>query len=175
MQMPLQGLDVDPVKGDATIMSLGETVPIIMTSYMNVLVDKSTPEAPIRQPGKNKVVAFINRKCNTEDAVSIMKEWAESGAFAWEGMISYPLPRESGLENQSWWVPAIKGVVESVTTSKNGQQIAIVYIMSKKLMVGDKLIMGHGVRFTVGELVPFKDMPWSSTSPPARRCVQTCL
>ncbi|RYP05280.1 hypothetical protein DL765_009889 [Monosporascus sp. GIB2] len=51
IQMATQGLGLHPVKGDAAIVSLGETKPLVVTSTRN-----------------------------TEDTVSIMKEWAESGA-----------------------------------------------------------------------------------------------
>ncbi|RYP52807.1 hypothetical protein DL768_002056 [Monosporascus sp. mg162] len=76
------GLGLHPVKGDAAIVSLGETKPLVVTSYMDALLWTSTPECRITTPGKNVVVAFINRTRNTEDTVSIIKEWAESGAFA---------------------------------------------------------------------------------------------
>ncbi|GKT67215.1 hypothetical protein ColTof4_13602 [Colletotrichum tofieldiae] len=88
MQMALQGFGLDPVKSDDTIVSLGETKPVIRTQYMEVLMENPTDGAPFRTPGKNTVVAFINRKCIVEDAVSSVKEWAESGAFEWEGPIS---------------------------------------------------------------------------------------
>ncbi|KAI1291210.1 hypothetical protein F5Y03DRAFT_400881 [Xylaria venustula] len=166
IQMGTQGLGLHPVKGDATIMSLGESSPIVVTSYMNALLNTSSDECRITTPGKNAVMAFINRTCNTEDAVSIMMEWATSGAFAWHSFISFPLPKDSGvirpgmiLKNQNWWVPATEGVVISVTTSKSGDQIANVYMIVKELKIGDKIMMGHGIKFTVGELIPYKDMP----------------
>lgn len=42
MQMELQGLGLDPVKDDTTIISLGETRPVVPTQDMNVLMNNST-------------------------------------------------------------------------------------------------------------------------------------
>lgn len=166
IQMAIQGLGLHPVKGDATIVSLGETKPLVVTEHMDALMRYSTPSHRITTPGKNAVIAFINRTRNTEDAVSVMKEWAQSGAFAWFGYISFPLPKDCGvvkpglmLDKQPWWVPATQGVVVSVTTSKSGDAIANVCMLVKELLVGDKLMLGHGIKFTVGELIPYKDMP----------------
>ncbi|KAL7900224.1 hypothetical protein HDV64DRAFT_290802 [Trichoderma sp. TUCIM 5745] len=52
-----------------------------------------------------------------------------------------------------------EGVVVDVRMSKVGDPIAVVWVASKELKVEDKLGTAHGLKFTVGEIVPYKDMP----------------
>ena len=40
--------------------------------------------------------------------------------------------------------------------SKDGDSIAVVYLVCMRLMVAEKLATYHGLKFTVGELVPYK-------------------
>lgn len=42
--------------------------------------------------------------------------------------------------------------------SKAGDQIAVFYVASKGLVVGDKLAMAHGIKFTVSEILPHDKM-----------------
>ncbi|KAI4179327.1 MAG: hypothetical protein LQ346_007224 [Caloplaca aetnensis] len=129
-----------------------------------------TSDYRIVVPGKNMVTAFINRSLNSEDACSVSKEFADSDAFAWSGYIDYPLPSGCGavgcgtvLESETWWKPAMKGLVTRVFMNKNGGLNATVQIYCKELKIGDKigdkLATWHGIKFTVGELIPYKDMP----------------
>ncbi len=90
IQMTMQGMNRFPIKGDATIVSLGESEPIVKTEFLDAIMNAQTPECKIVVPGKNVVTAFINRSLNTEDACSISKEFAESGNFAWMGYILGP-------------------------------------------------------------------------------------
>lgn len=166
VQMMRQGLSVTPVKGDATMVATGINDPIVVTPLGKLLMENSTDEIPLAIPGKNMVAAFINRTLNTEDACSISKELAESGMFAWSGFIDYPLPRNAGhirvgmtVKDQYWWAPAIEGVIMDIRMSKVGDPIAVVYVASKSIMLGDKLATQHGLKFTVGEIVPYNEMP----------------
>jgi hypothetical protein len=166
LQMRVQALCQRPVNGDATSVSLGEREPIIMTSFMSTIRSMSGNKSLITHPGKYTVAAFINRTSNTEDAVSISKEFANSGVFSWNGYINYPLPPDCGhiepgmvLMNQDWWKPAIPGVVVRVGMSKVGDPYAVTYVESRELVVGDKLATSDGLKFTVGEKIPYKDMP----------------
>jgi len=167
MQMKLQSMNRYPIKGDATIVSLGESEPVIMTDVMDAIMAKSTKENPIIIPGRNVITAFVNRSLNTEDACSVTKEFAEWGAFAWMGYIDYPLPNDREgtitpgmvLEDQHWWKPAMKGLVTRIFTNKSGGTNATVAIYQKALKVGDKLGNYHGVKFTVGEIIPYTQMP----------------
>lgn len=165
IQMTMQALNTSPIKGDATMVSMGERKPIIETDILNAITSAETKDCKITVPGTNIVTAFINRSLNTEDACSISQELAESGTFAWMGYIDYPLPKnvtvEVGmvLENESWWKPAMRGVIVNVFSNRNGSWNATVYIYSKNLMIGDKLATWHGLKFTVGEIIPYKEMP----------------
>lgn len=167
IQMTLQGMNRFPIKGDATMVSLGESEPIVKTEVLDAIMKAQTDECKIVVPGKNVVTAFINKTLNSEDACSVSKEFAESGQFAWMGYIDYPLPMGCGdirrgtvLEGQSWWKPAMKGLVVRVFMNRSGGLNAVVQIYSKKLEIGDKLATWHGLKFTVGELIPYRDMPW---------------
>ncbi len=167
IQMTMQGMSRFPIKGDATIISLGESRPVVKTEVLDAIMNMQTDKCRIVVPGKNVVAAFVNRSLNTEDACSVSKEFAESGAFAWSGYIDYPLPGACGeigpgtiLESQTWWKPAMRGLVVRVFMNRNGGLNAVVQIYSKELKVGDKLATWHGLKFTVGELITYRDMPW---------------
>ena len=54
----------------------------------------STTDVRVSVPGRHVVVTFINRYLNAEHAVSVSKEWAESGSCSWTGYIMYPLPND---------------------------------------------------------------------------------
>lgn len=166
VQMIRQGLSVTPVKGDATMVAMGENKPLVTTPFAQMLTQMSTDETPIVIPGKNVVTAFINRTLNMEDACSVSKELAESGFFSWSGYIDYPLPKDVGyikigmtVKDQYWWAPAIEGTVVDIRMSKVGDSIAVVYVASKELRVGDKLGTAQGIKFTVGEIIPYDEMP----------------
>lgn len=166
LQMRVQALCTRPVNGDATSVSLGSREPIIMTSFMSTIRSMGADKSLITHPGKYLVAAFINRTSNTEDAISISKEAADSGMFSWNGYINYPLPPDCGhiepgmvLMKQPWWKPAIPGVVVRVGMSKVGDPYAVTYVESKELVVGDKLATSDGLKFTIGEKIPHKDMP----------------
>lgn len=166
VQMIRQGLSMTPVKGDATMVAMGENKPLVMTPLTKMLTNVSTDEIPIVVPGKNIVTAFINRTLNTEDACTVSKELAESGMFAWSGYIDYPLPKDVGyvkvgmiVKDQYWWAPAIEGVIMDIRMSKVGDSIAVVYVGSKELRVGDKLGTAQGLKFTVGEILTYDKMP----------------
>lgn len=49
------------------------------------------------------------------------------------------------------------------------------FVVSKELAVGDKLAGIHGVKLTVGEIIPYDKMPRSSTSPPAELQAECAL
>ena len=165
LQMQRQAMTTTPIKGDATMISLGPSEGIIRTPYADAILTASTPECKIVFPGRPVVVGFINRYLNTEDACTVSKEWAESGAMGWRGVINYPLPNgvmvKKGmmLKDQAWWKPAIEGTVVDITPTKLGDMNIIVLVGSIKLKVGDKLGGWHGVKFTIGEILESKDMP----------------
>jgi hypothetical protein len=166
IQMRVQALCRRPVNGDATSVSMGEREPIIMTSFMSTIKNTTSDASMITFAGKYAVAAFINRTSNTEDAVSISKELADSGMFSWTGYINYPLPPDCGhiepgmeLMKQDWWKPAVPGTVVRVGMSKVGDPYAVTYVESKDLVVGDKLATSDGLKFTIGEKIPYKDMP----------------
>ncbi|KAL9122249.1 MAG: hypothetical protein Q9187_001201 [Circinaria calcarea] len=162
LQMLRQAMSTTPIKGDATIVAMGENRPLAITPFMDAVTQHSTDECRITIPGKYVVAAFINRYLNTEDACTVSKEFAESGAFSWSGYINYPLPRDPGnirigmvLKDQWWWTPAIEGTIVNVNMSKVGDSIATVYVASTKLEIGDKLGTAHGLKFTVGEKIAY--------------------
>jgi hypothetical protein len=166
LQMLRQAMSTTPIKGDATIVSLGPSEPLVMTSFAKALACAATDECPVVFPGKPVVMAFINRSLNTEDACSVSKEWADSGAMGWRGVIDYPLPRNVGyvrvgmvLKDQPWWKPALEGEVVEVRMTKNGNMSLVVIVGSIKLMPGDKLATANGIKFTVGEVIPSSEMP----------------
>ena len=76
------------------MVSLGERKPIIMTSFMSAISNMSGESDLVTHPSKYVVAAFINRAANTEDAVSVSQELADSGLFAWNGYIECPLPHD---------------------------------------------------------------------------------
>ncbi|KAF4460198.1 hypothetical protein FALBO_13039 [Fusarium albosuccineum] len=179
VQMMRQGLSVNAVKGDATMTSVGINNPMVVTPLTKVLMDSTTEKIKMVLPGKNLVMAFINRTLNSEDALSVSKELAESGMFAWSGYIDYPLPKNAAyvrvgmtVKDQYWWAPSIEGVIMDIRMSKMGDQIAVVYVASKKLMVGDKLGTYHGLKFTVGEIIPYSEMPSIQPGQGAGRAVE---
>jgi hypothetical protein len=71
--------------------SLGE--PIVKTEFLDAITNMSAFDYKFVMPGRNAVVAFINRTQNSEDACTIAQEFAEWGSFAWMGYIDYPIPR----------------------------------------------------------------------------------
>jgi hypothetical protein len=162
LQMLRQAMSTTPIKGDATITAMGGNKALVITPFMDATMQHSTNECEISTPGKYVVTAFINRYLNTEDACTVSKEFAESGAFSWSGYINYPLPRDPGnirvgtvLKDQWWWAPAIEGTVVNLNMSKAGNSIAVVYVASTRLEVGDKLGTMHGLKFTVGEKISY--------------------
>ncbi len=87
----------------------------------------------------------------------------EPGAFACSGFINHTLPRDVGyirvgmrLKDQYWWAPSIEGIVVDFKMRKVGDSIAVVYVGSKALKIGDKLGTGSGLKFTIGDLLPYK-------------------
>lgn len=63
------------------------------------------------------------------------------------------------LREQWWWKPGIDGVVMDVRMSRMGDPHLIVYVALREIRVGDKIAGSHGVKFTVGEIIPLADMP----------------
>lgn len=165
-QMILQGMNSMPVQGDATLVSLGEREPLIMSDVMNSIRNACTEGERISMPHKFVVTAFINRTLNSEDACSISEEFANSGHFAWLGEINYPIPPECGhvrpgtiLKDQPWWKPNLIGVVTRVGMSKVGDPYAVTLVGSRTLEIGDKLATPQGLKFTVGEKIKYESMP----------------
>ncbi|KAK7937811.1 uncharacterized protein PG986_014679 [Apiospora aurea] len=163
VQMMRQGLSLTPVKGDATMVSMGNNAPLVVTPIVSIITSRSTDTNPMVMPGRNMVTAFVNRTLNMKDACTVSKEFAESGCFSWRGYIDYPLPRNAGyvrigmtVKDQYWWAPSVEGVIVDIRMSKVGDSIAVIYVASKELMVGDKLGNYHGIKFTVGELIPYE-------------------
>ncbi len=166
MQMLRQAMSLSRINGDATIVCHGEIEPLIKTPLTSLIIGRSKGTKLASIPGTQVVTAFVNRSMNMEDACSVSKELAESGIFAWSGYINYPLPQNPGpmkigmkMIDKDWWKPGIDGTLVEVRMSKVGDSHAVVHVGSKKLEVGDKLGVSHGLKFTVGELVPLKDMP----------------
>ncbi|OAP53871.1 hypothetical protein AYL99_11893 [Fonsecaea erecta] len=78
-QMARQAMSLTPVKGDATVVTTGESSPLVMTPFMCALWKMSTESAPIVFLGKHIVTAFMKWTLNREDACVVSKELAESG------------------------------------------------------------------------------------------------
>lgn len=161
VQMIRQGLSTTPIRGDATMVAMGGNAPLVTTPFTEMVTEMSTEKTPLVIPGKNIVTAFINRTLNTEDACVVSQELAESGMFSWSGYIDYPLSKDVGyirvgmtIKDQYWWAPAIEGIAMDIRMSKMGDPIAVVYVASKKLAVGDKLGTAHGLKFTFGDILP---------------------
>jgi hypothetical protein len=91
-----QALCTMATKGDATMVSLGNTDPLVMTELVHALVSKPSTESPVVIPGLNTVLAFINMQQNTEDVCVVSKEFSESSSFAWIGTVDYSLPKDCG-------------------------------------------------------------------------------
>lgn len=159
-----QTLSTHSVKGDATITSLGTNDPVAVTEFMDALSNSNGPECEVMVPGRNVVMAFINTQTNTEDACDVMSEFAEWGSFAWMGTVDYPLPNVCSvgpgtvLSDQPWWKPAFTGIVVRTYVNRNAGMNAVVYLYKRSLEIGDKLVTWHGIKFTVGSLVPYKSM-----------------
>lgn len=165
-QMLMQSLNMNPISGDATLMSMRESEPLVTTPYMDAIRSSFNGGGGLSIPGRNVVTAFINCETNNEDACVMSKEWAESGSASWYGFINYSLPKDCGvvepgtlLKDQDWWKPSVEGMVVSTSASKSGDPYAVVLIGSMKAKVGDKFATNHGLKFTVGELVPAVKMP----------------
>jgi len=165
-QMTLQGLNSLPVQGDATLVSMGEREPLVVTDFMNAVMATQTNENRISMPCKYMVTAFINRSLNMEDACSISKTYADSGAFAWMGEINYPIPPDCGhvrpgtvLKDQPWWKPNLEGIVTRVGMSRVGDPYAVALVGSKTIEVGDKLANVQGLKFTIGEKLSEEENP----------------
>ena len=166
VQMLRQAMSLSPINGDATMVSHGEVEPLVKTPFLDMIMQQSKGMGLVSIPGTQVVVGFVNRYMNMEDACSVSQEWAESGTFAWSGYINYPLPVNPGpikvgmmVGDKDWWKPAIDGTIVEVRMSKVGDSHVVVHVGSKRLEVGDKLGVSHGLKFTVGELIPLKDMP----------------
>lgn len=166
VQIMRQAMSLDPIKGDATITALGSTEPLLTTSVLDAITSQFPDGQRYSTPGRNVVVAFINRYLNSEEACSVSRGWATSGATAWSGYINYPLPNNVGfvkkgmrLMDQDWWKPGIEGTIIDVRMSQTANPYVVVQVGSKTLEIGDKIANGHGLKFTVGELVEDKDMP----------------
>ncbi|KAH0830017.1 hypothetical protein FOPE_10762 [Fonsecaea pedrosoi] len=69
-QMLLQSMNKFPIKGDATMVSLGESEPLVKSDVLDAIMYAQTPEARVLFPDKNIATAFVNRSLNTEDAIS---------------------------------------------------------------------------------------------------------
>lgn len=96
LQMLRQAMSTTPIKGDAIITAMGENKPLAITPFMDAVAQQSTDKCRIVVPGKYVVTAFINRYLNTEDACTVSREFANSGAFSWSGYINFPLSRDLG-------------------------------------------------------------------------------
>lgn len=166
IQMMRQALNRSFVEGDATLRSVRKSVLRITTPIgMKVAMETSNIDT-MSIPGVCATVAFINRELNTEDACSVMEEWANSGVMAWSGFLSYPLPNRifppvpgQIIMDEEWWKPAVPGIVIAVRCSKTNDIYIEVFIASNNLDIGDKLATEHGLKFTVGEKIKEKDMP----------------
>lgn len=153
VQMIRQGLSITPVKGDAMMVAIGETKTLVTTPFAEMLAQQSTSETPIVIPSKSGMTAFINRTLNMEGACTVSKELAKSGFFSWSGYIDYPLPKDVGylragmmVRDQYWWAPAIEETIIDIRKSRVGDSLAVVYVTSKELRVGDKLGTAHGIK-----------------------------
>ncbi|KAK1826722.1 hypothetical protein QBC39DRAFT_394168 [Podospora conica] len=91
-------------------------------------------------------------RTNTEDACIVSKEFAEIRWFTWTGYVDYPLPKDCGK-------PAVPGLVLKTYVNKHGGINAYVFMGNTKLEIGDKLATWHGLKFTVGALMSYKDIP----------------
>lgn len=166
VQMVLQGMNSMPVQGDATLISMGQQEPLVSSDFMSAVRSEASDGEMISIPNKYMVTAFINRTLNMEDACSVLKEYADSGHFAWMGEINYPIPSDCGhvrpgtvLKDQPWWKPNLEGIVTRVGMSKVGDPYAVVLVGSRILDIGDKLGTPQGLKFTVGEKISHADMP----------------
>lgn len=164
--MMKQSLCELPTKGEATMRSVGRSEPVLKTQFAAILDNSSSEECPMVIPGRNMVMAFINMQQNTEDACIVNKTFAEMGWFTWSGYIDYPLPKDCGkveawdvLFDQSWWKPSIPGLVLKTYVNKHGGMNAYVFVGNTKLEVGDKLATWHGLKFTVGCLMEYNEIP----------------
>ncbi|KAM0433235.1 hypothetical protein ACHAQK_009284, partial [Fusarium lateritium] len=81
------------------------------------------------------------------------------------GHIDYLVPRNAAyirvgttVKDQYWWAPGIKEVNINMKISKLGDLIVVIYMASKKLIVGDKLGAHQGLKFMIGVIVPYDKM-----------------
>lgn len=164
LQMLRQSASPTPIKGDATMVSVCESKPMISTTWGDAITNGFTdPLVPM--PEKPVTVAFVNMYMNTEDSSCVSEVWAMSGLMAWTGVINYRLPLDVGyvkpgtiLRDQPWWKPALEGTVLSRETTKTGDPYVIVHVSSNGLMPGDKIGNAHGIKMTVGDVIKHEDM-----------------
>lgn len=78
----------------------------------------------------------------------------------WEQLQDINALRPSLISEKS----AIQGTIVDLRMSKVGILIVVVYVASNKLKVIDKLAATHGLKFTVREIVPYKDMPCQNST-----------
>jgi hypothetical protein len=71
-QMMLQGMNSLPVQGDATLVSMGQQEPLIMSDVMNAIRCSAKEDGMISILNKYVATAFLNRTLNMEDACLIM-------------------------------------------------------------------------------------------------------
>lgn len=168
MQMARQALNFAPVSGDATFTATYSERPWISTPVCMSVAGAAMGGTArgISMPGITLVTAFVNMWHNMEDSCVVSETAASSGIFAWRATFAYPIPAGAGgvaagsvLEKESWRRPDMPGTVESVFVSKSGKLYANVVLEANHLRVGDKIGTVHGMKFTVGLIMPDRDMP----------------
>ncbi|KAM0540915.1 hypothetical protein ACHAPJ_013454 [Fusarium lateritium] len=160
-----QVLTTTRVKGDGTIVTLGNNGHVRVTDFMDALKDTYGTKCQIAVPGRNVVLALINTQTDTEDACDVVQEFAQSGSISWMIVVDYSLPEPRGvtepgtvLYDWPWPGPAIPGIVMRVCVNRDGRINVITDLYKQELGVGDKLVGWPGVKFTVGSLTPYRNM-----------------
>ncbi|KAJ3318126.1 hypothetical protein HDV06_000806 [Boothiomyces sp. JEL0866] len=152
----------------STSIPIHVSVPVIRTPLVTSLCSEMSSKSsiPLSFPGHHLLVAFINSKDNYEDSVILSQKVNDWETFAHEGYIAHPIPdsvtsvkKGQVLERESWIRPIGSITVLSKGINKNKTSYFIGKIVTKHLMVGDKLATQHGQKFTISKILPEDQMP----------------
>lgn len=139
---------------------------LIKTSFMDMVLNHSVGTNLISLPGTHVVVGFINRYLNMEDGCCVSKERAESGILTWSRVHQLP-PAAGRGARQGRHVNQGQVLVEARHRRHSARRkheqdrgrACCTHVGAKKLEIGDRLGVAHGLNFTVADIIPLADMP----------------
>ena len=63
------------------------------------------------------------------------------------------------LENEDWWNPGLEDTVLSGETTMMGDPYVVVHVPARGPRMVGELGAAHGIKMTVGEILPLEQMP----------------